>query len=98
MPDSIAKVKSSPVRVGDVVEESVEHNGIKATLEEPKGGWLPPSAYRGFYARHVTANFALRYKDVNAKRLLMNAAYAKSELDFTYWFGRLAKVDRRMCE
>ncbi|XP_015953516.1 uncharacterized protein LOC107477934 [Arachis duranensis] len=38
---------------------SDRHNGIKAALEAPDGGWLPPSAYRAFCIRHVAANFAL---------------------------------------
>ncbi|MED6199597.1 hypothetical protein PIB30_077390, partial [Stylosanthes scabra] len=50
-----------------------------------------------YASNHVAANFALRYSDVDAKRLLMNAAYTKSELDLTYWFRRLVEVDRGMC-
>ncbi|XP_057719472.1 uncharacterized protein LOC130933883 [Arachis stenosperma] len=41
---------------------SDRHNGIKAALEAPDGGWLPPSAYRVFCIRHVAANFALTFK------------------------------------
>ncbi|XP_015970811.1 uncharacterized protein LOC107494275 [Arachis duranensis] len=41
---------------------SDRHNGIKAALEAPDGGWLPPSAYRAFCIRHVAANFALTFK------------------------------------
>ncbi|MED6226715.1 hypothetical protein PIB30_106430 [Stylosanthes scabra] len=80
MPGSVAEIQTAPVRVGDTVDESVEHNGIKAALEDPEGGWLPPAAYRAFCARHVAANFAQKFsKAANAKRLLMNAAYARSE-------------------
>ncbi|RYR68566.1 hypothetical protein Ahy_A03g015054 isoform C [Arachis hypogaea] len=60
---------------------SDKHNGIKAALEAPDGGWLPPSAYRAFCIRHVAANFALTFKDKDARRLLVNAAYAKIEVD-----------------
>ncbi|XP_016185302.1 uncharacterized protein LOC107626928 [Arachis ipaensis] len=42
---------------------SDRHNGIKAALEAPDGGWLPPAAYRAFCIRHVAANFALTFKD-----------------------------------
>ncbi|XP_020989749.2 uncharacterized protein LOC107471055 [Arachis duranensis] len=65
------------------------HNGIKAALEAPDGGWLPPSAYRTFCIRHVAANFALTFKGKDARRLLVNAAYAKTEVEFHYWFDIL---------
>ncbi|XP_057745295.1 uncharacterized protein LOC130963163 [Arachis stenosperma] len=38
---------------------SDRHNGIKAALEAPDGGWLPPSAFRAFCIRHVAANASL---------------------------------------
>ncbi|XP_015957317.1 uncharacterized protein LOC107481555 [Arachis duranensis] len=50
------------------------HNGIKAALEAPDGGWLPPSVYRAFCIRHVAANFALTFKGKDARKLLVNAA------------------------
>ncbi|XP_016191878.1 uncharacterized protein LOC107632731 [Arachis ipaensis] len=53
---------------------SDRHNGIKAALEAPDGGWLPPAAYRAFCIRHVAANFALTFKGKDARRLLVNAA------------------------
>ncbi|XP_016206038.1 uncharacterized protein LOC107646363 [Arachis ipaensis] len=49
---------------------SDRHNGIKAALEAPDGGWLPPTAYRAFCIRHVAANFALTFKGKDARRLL----------------------------
>ncbi|XP_015935848.1 uncharacterized protein LOC127744199 [Arachis duranensis] len=52
---------------------SDRHNGIKAALEVPDGGWLPPSAYRAFCIRHVAANFALTFKGKDTRRLLVNA-------------------------
>nr|XP_025692458.1 uncharacterized protein LOC112794692 [Arachis hypogaea] len=63
---------------------SDRHNGIKAALEAPDGGWLPPSAYRAFCIRHVAANFALIFKGKDARRLLVNAAYVKTEVEFDY--------------
>ncbi|XP_016206115.1 uncharacterized protein LOC107646446 [Arachis ipaensis] len=77
---------------------SDRHNGIKATLEAPDGGWLPPAAYRAFCIRHVAANFALTFKGKDAKRLLVNAAYAKTEVEFNYWFDILRSEDPAMCE
>ncbi|XP_057740773.1 uncharacterized protein LOC130957933, partial [Arachis stenosperma] len=46
---------------------SDRHNGIKAALEAPDGGWLPPSAYRAFCIQHVAANFALTFKGKDAR-------------------------------
>ncbi|XP_015973497.1 uncharacterized protein LOC107496697 [Arachis duranensis] len=63
---------------------SDRHNGIKAALENPNSGWLPPLAYRTFCIRHIAANFALSFKGTDAKRLLVNAAYAKTEAEFHY--------------
>ncbi|XP_015939615.1 uncharacterized protein LOC107465137 [Arachis duranensis] len=72
---------------------SDRHNGIKVALEAPNGGWLPPAAYRAFCIRHVVANFALTFKSKEARRLLVNAAYAKTEVEFHYWFDILRSED-----
>ncbi|XP_020967508.1 uncharacterized protein LOC107615389 [Arachis ipaensis] len=77
---------------------SDRYNGIKAALEAPDGGWLPPTAYRAFCIRHVTANFALTFKGKDARRLLVNAAYAKTEVEFQYWFDILRMFDPAMCD
>ncbi|XP_020981616.1 uncharacterized protein LOC110273081 [Arachis duranensis] len=77
---------------------SDRHNGIKAALEAPDGGWLPPFAYRAFCIRHVAANFALTFKGKDARRLLVNAAYAKTEVEFHYWFDILRSEDPAMCD
>ncbi|XP_015969910.1 uncharacterized protein LOC107493324 [Arachis duranensis] len=63
---------------------SDRHNGIKAALEAPDGGWLPLSAYRAFCIRHIATNFALTFKGKEARRLLVNAAYVKTEVKFDY--------------
>nr|XP_025616625.1 uncharacterized protein LOC112708920 [Arachis hypogaea] len=72
---------------------SDRHNGIKAALEAPNGGWLPPAAYRAFCIRYVAANFTLTFKGKDARRLLVNAAYAKTEVEFDYWFDILQSKD-----
>ncbi|XP_025616578.1 uncharacterized protein [Arachis hypogaea] len=74
------------------------HNGIKAALEASDGGWLPPITYRAFCIRHVAANFALTFKGKDARRLLVNAAYAKTEVEFDYWFDILRSEDPAMCD
>ncbi|XP_057740436.1 uncharacterized protein LOC130957604 [Arachis stenosperma] len=63
---------------------SDRHNGIKAALKAPDGGLLPPVVYRAFCIRHVAVNFALTFKGKDAQRLLVNAAYAKTEVEFDY--------------
>ncbi|XP_015960780.1 uncharacterized protein LOC107484751 [Arachis duranensis] len=89
-----------PVAFTLVKGENAEswHNGIKAALEAPDGGWLPPSAYWAFCIRHVVANFALTFKGKDARRLLVNAAFAKTEVDFHYWFDILRSEDPTMCD
>ncbi|XP_016196237.1 uncharacterized protein LOC107637322 [Arachis ipaensis] len=77
---------------------SDRHNGIKAALEAPNGGWLPSAAYRTFCIRHVAANFALTFKGKDARRLLVNAAYAKTEVEFDYWFDILRSENLAMCD
>ncbi|XP_057734595.1 uncharacterized protein LOC130950048 [Arachis stenosperma] len=72
---------------------SNRHNGIKAALEAPDGGWLPPAAYRAFWIRHVAKNFALTFKGKDARKLLVNAAYAKTEVEFDYWFDIMRSED-----
>ncbi|XP_020985675.1 uncharacterized protein LOC127747507 [Arachis duranensis] len=77
---------------------SDRHNGIKAALEAPDGGWLPPAAYRAFCIRHVAANFVLTFKGKDARRLLVNAVYAKTEVEIDYWFDILRSEDPAMCD
>ncbi|XP_016168936.1 uncharacterized protein LOC107611534 [Arachis ipaensis] len=77
---------------------SDRHNGIKTALEAPDGGWLPPAAYRAFCIRHVAADFALTFKGKDARRLLVNATYAKTEVEFDYWFDILWSENPAMCD
>ncbi|XP_016168711.1 uncharacterized protein LOC107611279 [Arachis ipaensis] len=78
---------------------SDRHNGTASRLlEAPDGGWLPLAAYRAFCIRHVAANFALTFKGKDARRLLVNTAYAKIEVEFDYWFDILRSEDPAMCE
>ncbi|XP_057746867.1 uncharacterized protein LOC130966117 [Arachis stenosperma] len=77
---------------------SDRYNSINATLEAPDGGWLPPAAYRAFCIRLVAANFALIFKGKDARRLLVNATYAKIEVEFDYWVDILRTDDPAMCD
>ncbi|XP_016185519.1 uncharacterized protein LOC107627179 [Arachis ipaensis] len=76
---------------------SDRHNGIKAALESPDSGWQPPHAYRAFCIRHVAANFALTFKGQDERRWLVNAAYAKTEAEFDYWFDIMRTENPAMC-
>ncbi|XP_057744818.1 uncharacterized protein LOC130962647 [Arachis stenosperma] len=75
-----------PIAFALVEGENTEswHNGIKAALEAPENGWLPPRAFRAFCIHHVAANFSLSFKGKDARRMLVNAAYAKTEAEFYY--------------
>ncbi|XP_025646896.1 uncharacterized protein [Arachis hypogaea] len=77
---------------------SDRHNGIKSALEAPETGWLPPRAYRAYCIRHVAANFALTFKGKDARRMLVNAAYAKTEAGFYYWFDIMRSENPAMCD
>ncbi|XP_016199477.1 uncharacterized protein LOC107640471 [Arachis ipaensis] len=77
---------------------SDRHNSIKAALEAPDSGWLPPHEYRTYYIRHVAANFALSFKGQDARRLLVNVAYAKTEAEFDYWFDIMRTENPAMCD
>ncbi|XP_027357171.1 uncharacterized protein LOC113866543 [Abrus precatorius] len=76
---------------------SDRHHAIKAALEATDSGWHPPSAYHAYCSRHIVSNFAVKFKNKDAKRLLLNATYAKTEHYFLYWFRALSEVDPAMC-
>ncbi|XP_057744997.1 uncharacterized protein LOC130962856 [Arachis stenosperma] len=77
---------------------SDSHNGIKAALEAPKNGWLPPCAFQAFCIRHVAANFSLSFKGKDARRMLVNTAYAKTEAEFYYWCDIMRTKNLAMCD
>ncbi|XP_015972038.1 uncharacterized protein LOC107495403 [Arachis duranensis] len=77
---------------------SDRHNGIKAALEAPESGWRPPHAYQAFCIWHVATNFALTFKGQDARRWLVNAAYAKTEAEFDYWFDIMRTENSALCD
>ncbi|KAL4343672.1 hypothetical protein AHAS_Ahas11G0101800 [Arachis hypogaea] len=87
---------SNILPVASVISD--RHNAIKAALLAEDGGWLPPSAYRAFCVRHIASNFALSYKSKEARSILVNAAYAKTEEDHRYYMDILRKEDPAMVE
>ncbi|XP_057746139.1 uncharacterized protein LOC130965389 [Arachis stenosperma] len=76
---------------------SDRHNGIRLRLR-PLTAVGYRHLYRAFCIRHVAANFALTFKGKDARRLLVNAAYAKTDVEFDYWFDILRSEDPAMCE
>ncbi|XP_015941353.1 uncharacterized protein LOC107466857 [Arachis duranensis] len=44
-----------------------------------------------------SANFALSFKGQDARRMLVNAAYAKTEAEFDYWFDIMRTENSAMC-
>ncbi|XP_025692986.1 uncharacterized protein [Arachis hypogaea] len=81
-----------------IIVISDRHNGIKATLEVPETGWLPPRAFRAYCIHHVAANFFLTFKGKDARRMLVNAAYAKTEAEFYYWFDIMRTENPTICD
>ncbi|XP_016200474.1 uncharacterized protein LOC107641498 [Arachis ipaensis] len=89
-----------PIAFALVQGENAEswHNGIKAALENPENGWLPPRAFRVYCIRHVAANFSLSFKGKDARKMLVNAAYVKTEAEFYYWFDIMRTENPAMCD
>ncbi|XP_057732888.1 uncharacterized protein LOC130948194 [Arachis stenosperma] len=77
---------------------SNRHNDIKAALEAPDSGWKPPHAYQAYCIRHIAANFALSFKGQDARQMLVNAVYAKTEVEFDYWFDIMRIENPAMCD
>ncbi|XP_016200458.1 uncharacterized protein LOC107641481 [Arachis ipaensis] len=77
---------------------SDRHNSIKAALEAPDSGWKPPHAYRAYCIRHVAANFALSFEGQDARQMLVNAVYVKTEAEFDYWFDIMRIENPAMCD
>ncbi|XP_057746670.1 uncharacterized protein LOC130965931 [Arachis stenosperma] len=48
--------------------------------------------------RKVAANFALTFKGKESRRWLVNAAYAKMEAEFDYWFDIMRTENPAMCD
>ncbi|XP_025648155.1 uncharacterized protein [Arachis hypogaea] len=82
----------------DILVISNCHNVIKAALVAEDSGWLPPTAYHTYCARHIAANFALNFKSKDARKILVNAAYAKSEQEHQYYMEILRSEDPAMVD
>ena len=76
---------------------SDRHGAIKAAINSEGSGWHPPMAYHAYCIRHIASNFALQFKNKDARRALVNAAYAKTHREFVYYYGLLRDENPAMC-
>ncbi|XP_016185629.1 uncharacterized protein LOC107627294 [Arachis ipaensis] len=68
---------------------SDKHKSIDAALNVDDSLWKPPHAFQAFCTRHIASNFMTHFKNKDLKKVLINAAYSKSQREFTHYFGRL---------
>ena len=77
---------------------SDRHAAIKAAINAEGSGWHPPLAHHVYCIRHIASNFAVVFKSKDAKRALINAAYAKTHREYLYYRGLLRDENPAMCE
>ncbi|KAL4293155.1 hypothetical protein AHAS_Ahas18G0099800 [Arachis hypogaea] len=68
---------------------SDRHKSIDSALNDEESLWKPPHAFQAFCTRHIAANFMTHFKNKDLKKVLINAAYLKSQHEFAHYFGRL---------
>ncbi|XP_016165085.1 uncharacterized protein LOC107607674 [Arachis ipaensis] len=68
---------------------SDRHKSVDAALNANGNLWKPPHAFQAFCTRHIAANFKTYFKNKDLKKILINAAYSKSQQKFSHYFGRL---------
>ncbi|XP_016192747.1 uncharacterized protein LOC107633655 [Arachis ipaensis] len=71
---------------------------IKAALSSDDSGWHPPRAYHAYCIRHMAANFISRFKSVEGKRYLINAAYSPSKAGYEWYMDALRGVSPVMVD
>ncbi|RYR21366.1 hypothetical protein Ahy_B03g066655 isoform C [Arachis hypogaea] len=73
---------------------SDRHKSIDGTLNTEGSLWKPPHAFQAFCTRHIASNFMIHFKNKDLKKVLINAAYLKSQHELAYYFGRLEEMPR----
>ncbi|KAL4304928.1 uncharacterized protein LOC107646305 [Arachis ipaensis] len=68
---------------------SDRHKSIDGALNADDSLWKPPHAFQAFCTRHIAANFMNHFKNKDLKKVLINAAYSKSQREFVHYFGHL---------
>ncbi|XP_016164527.1 uncharacterized protein LOC107607052 [Arachis ipaensis] len=68
---------------------SDRHKSIDAASNAEGSLWKPPHALQAFCIRHIAVNFMTHLKNKDLKKVLINAAYSKSQWEFSHYFGRL---------
>ncbi|XP_025678937.1 uncharacterized protein [Arachis hypogaea] len=68
---------------------SDRHKSIDSALNAEGSLWKPPHTFQVFCTRHIAANFMTYFKNIDLKKVLINAAYSKSQREFAHYFGWL---------
>ncbi|XP_015959957.1 uncharacterized protein LOC107483859 [Arachis duranensis] len=68
---------------------SDRHKSIDVALNADDSLWKPPHAFQAFCTRHIASNFMTHFKNKDLKKVLINAAYSKSQWEFAHYFGHL---------
>ncbi|XP_016204359.1 uncharacterized protein LOC107644915 [Arachis ipaensis] len=68
---------------------SDRHKSIDGALNAKGSLWKPPHAFQAFCTRHIVANFITYFKNKELKKIMINAAYSKSQREFAHYFCRL---------
>ncbi|KAL4390128.1 hypothetical protein AHAS_Ahas03G0114100 [Arachis hypogaea] len=68
---------------------SDRNKSIDGVLNADDSLWKPPHAFQEFCTRHIASNFMTHFKNKDLKKVLINAAYSKSQREFAHYFGRL---------
>ncbi|XP_025617127.1 uncharacterized protein [Arachis hypogaea] len=56
-----------------------KHKYIDGALNTEESLWKPPYAFQEFCTKHFAANFITHFKNKDLKKVLINAAYSKSQ-------------------
>ncbi|KAL4371089.1 hypothetical protein AHAS_Ahas06G0130900 [Arachis hypogaea] len=68
---------------------SDRHRSIDGSLNADDSLWKSPHAFQAFCTRHIASNFMTHFKNKDLKKVLINAAYSKSQREFAHYFGHL---------
>ncbi|XP_025617319.1 uncharacterized protein [Arachis hypogaea] len=77
---------------------SERSQAIKASLSSDDSGWHPPRVFHAYCIRHMAVNFMSRFKLVEGKRYLINAAYSPSQVGFEWYMDASRGVSPAMVD
>ncbi|XP_025670176.1 uncharacterized protein [Arachis hypogaea] len=67
---------------------SDRHKSIDGALNADGSLWKPPHAFQAFCTRHIASKFMTHFKNKDLKKVLINAAYSRSQREFAHYYGR----------